>query len=243
METLTNLKDWWSSRMDFAACYVEAWTANARRRHFWLHDNLANLISIVRLPLMLPLLWWLWNIEPAWRIVPIVAIGIVQVLDGLDGAVARRLGTTMGTTRGRGAIIDGTVDKLCTLLFVALLLSKLISDPATAVMGYVALAMLLVAAAIQARSAHFNNQRREIFADRRQEFRSRPPAQFAFVGSMLLIAGAWLITSQWLAAAYLSAWAMPAVIGLSAWSMADYAKDARRLEAWPLFNRSPECAK
>lgn len=194
-------------------------------RKRWLGRNLANIISLARVPLMI----WILSKLPyadAWETVWLILwVGAVQTLDGLDGAVARGLNTSNAT----GGTIDGIVDKLNTLMFIGLLVWTLPRDGMNVGLIFFICVVIVMVMVFQVLSAVENNRRRELSEELHEEFRSRLPAQVNFIASMLTIAICWVIPSDYVAALALGLGAATMMV-LSIWSLDDYTQDRQRLE-------------
>ena len=223
MKRLTALKTWWSLLMDWLATpFIWLfWPIRTR----WLGRNIANLISLARLPLMIWILTKLVDADPWQTLRLVLLVGAVQVLDGLDGAVARGLNASGPT----GGAIDGGVDKINTLLFVGTLIGQLLQGDANQALIILSCIILLAVIFLQVGTIRINNQRRQITDARHQSFGSRLPAQVNFIASMLIIAICWVIPSE-----AATAWALffgaDLMLFLSAWTLADYNEDLIQLQ-------------
>jgi len=223
MKYLATVKNYWSLLMDWLATPI-VWVFWPLRKNV-LGRNMANLISLVRLPLMVWILTKLVDADPWTTFHLILLVGLVQVLDGLDGAVARGL----GTDDARGGAIDGGVDKINTLMFIGVLIWQLLNNDASQVAAVLSCVMLAFVIFMQVITVSVNNQRRHFSTELNKGFGSRLPAQVNFIASMLIIASCWLIQDQ-AAAGWALFFGSTLMMGLSGWSLQDYVEDLQQLQ-------------
>lgn len=223
MKQLNALKAAFGLLMDWLASPI-VWVFWPIRKR-WLGRNVANLISLARLPLMIWVLTKLPAADAQQTLHLILYIGAIQLLDGLDGAVARGL----GTAGPWGGAIDGGVDKINTMLFVGLLIRELWYGNGNRVMIGLACCMLAGVVFMQFCTIQVNNRRRKLTTDIGEKFGSRLPAQIFFISSMLIVAACWLIQDDAIASLGLF-FGSVTMLGLSGWTLEDYADDLNRLD-------------
>lgn len=223
MKHLNAVKNYWGLLMDWLATPI-IWVFWPLRKNV-LGKNVANIISLMRVPLMIWILTKLVNADPWQTFQLILLVGLVQVLDGLDGAVARGL----GTSGPWGGAIDGGVDKLNTLMFFGVLAWQLLHNDASRVAAIISCLLLAVVIFLQVCTVSVNNQRQKLTKELDYGFGSRLPAQVNFIASMMVIAICWLIPDPALAG-----WALllgsTLMMGLSGWALEDYGDDLQQLQ-------------
>jgi phosphatidylglycerophosphate synthase len=220
---LSMLKSYWGLLMDWLATPIVWLFWSIRKR--WLGRNIANIISLARLPLMVWILTKLVDADPQQTIRLIFCVGVVQILDGLDGAVARGL----GTDGPWGGAIDGGVDKINTLMFIGLLIWQMLREPETHVAAIICMLLLFNVAVLQVVTILVNSERQYYTDELGSDFDSRLPAQINFVASMLIIAGCWVISDIDTSSLVLATGCI-VMVGLSVWSLRDYSDDLRQLK-------------
>lgn len=189
-------------------------------RERWLGRNIANLISLARLPLMIWIMTKLPGANAQQTLYLILWVGVVQILDGLDGAVARGL----GSSGPLGGAIDGGVDKINVLMFVGLLIQQLWTNGGHQVLIGISCGLLAGVVFLQICTIDANNQRRILAEKLHKEFRSRLPAQLFFIVSMLAIAGCWLMPNP-IIASWMLMLSSSLMLFLAGWTLEDYAVD------------------
>lgn len=223
MKHLTMFKSYFGLLMDWLATPIVWLFWPIRKR--WLGCNIANIISLARLPLMVWIMTKLVDADPQQTIRLIFCVGAVQILDGLDGPVARGL----GTDGPRGGAIDDGIDKINTLMFVGVLIWQLADDGASKAALGLSCALLAFVVLLQAATIHVNNQRQHLTKELGKSFSSRLPAQVNFIASMLIIATCWLIPD-----ADVAVWVLllgsDLMLLLSGWTLEDYANDLQQLQ-------------
>ena len=223
MKYLNAMKATWGIFTDWLAIPI-VWVFWPIRKS-WLGRNIANFISLARLPLMTLVLTKLPTADARETLHLILYIGAIQLLDGLDGAVARGLDTDGPI----GGAIDGGVDKINTVLFIGLLIWELWNNGGDRFLIILTGCMLAGVIFMQDCTIYVNNRRRKLTADTNEKFGSRLPAQIFFISSMLVIAGCWLVQDR-SAASWLLFASSILMLFLSAWTLGDYDDDLQRLK-------------